>query len=69
MCQDQRQNNTPLLEWLLGQEAKRDLFRSFGTIGTGFPSDIEQDIIPLAPIVQQSELGIPVEDVLKAPAL
>ena len=33
-----------------------------------FLADIEQDVIPLAPIVQQTELGIPVEDILKAPA-
>ena len=34
-----------------------------------FLADNGQDIIPLAPIVQQTELVIPVEDVLKAPAL
>ena len=33
-----------------------------------FLADDEQDIILLAPIVQQTELGIPVEDILKAPA-
>ena len=33
-----------------------------------FLADNEQDIIPLAPIVQQTESGIPVEDTLKAPA-